>query len=859
MKRSLARRLVVGFSCVVGLSLLLVLGLLAAYQTRASHVALATDLGSTPAALARMIEPALWDVDLDRASQVAAAFARDPRVARVVLREPTTGVVRSFERVATADTATRVVAIARGGQVLGQLTVSLDRGYYRRRVTEQVAIALLVTLVALAVSLAGLRLLFRRLLRQPLDELAAMARGYAGGAAPAGANAIRYVEFRELGELLEAMSTQIRQQVAELSAANRELGALNRFLVFASAERDASELMAEATHVLGEVFGTIAVRAELRDEEDDAPALVLSTDPEPWTARRLATLSVPILVGGECVGTIALARAGDRPFTAAELALASALGAQVSAGVERLRANETERLLRAAVAQLPESVIVTDARGEIVFVNPAYTTTTGYAAAEVLGMRAPQLAPLLGTEAAGAAADAPRHGEPWIGRVTSRRRAGEEYPEHVVITPVRAQSGSVRNYVIIARDATQEVAREEQMRRAQRMEGVGQLAGGIAHDFNNMLGAILMQIELVEMDRQVSTAARRELADMRGAVERASNLTRQLLLFSRRQAMHAQPQDLRIIVADMLRILRRLIGERVDVRFERPDVPVPVQGDAGMIEQVVVNLCVNARDAMPEGGELRVSTTLVTLDAGAVHPGRWACLEVADTGVGMTPETQARMFEPFFTTKDVGQGTGLGLATTQGIVAQHGGWIDVESAPGRGSIMRVYLPAIDAVPPTVARPSSPAPRHGAATVLVVEDEAAVRQVVSRTLRRFGHRVIEALSGREALRIWDAEGDAIALVLTDMVMPDGVSGLDLIREVRRTRPDVGAVVMSGYSLKLASQAVPEAVQFVAKPFSIDALGRAVAAALEGQAREDDAAGGGAARPGTPTGRNVLTRI
>ena len=859
MSRSMARRLVVGFSCAVGLSLLLVLALLAGYQTRASHHALAADLAASPTALAKMIEPALWDVDVDRASQVAAAFARDPRIARIELREPTTRTVRTFERVETADTAMRVVAVARGRQVLGHLAVSLDRGYYRRRVIEQVAIALMVTLVALAVTLTGLRLLFRRLLRQPLDELAAMARGYASGEAPHGADAIRYVEFRELGELLESMSAQIQQQLSELSATNRELGALNRFLVFASAERDAAELMAEAAHVLGEVFGAIAVRAELRGEDGDAPALVLSTDPEPWTTRRLATLSVPILVGGECVGTIALAREGDRAFSAAELRLASALGAQVSAGVERLRANEGERLLRAAVEQLPESVIVTNARGEIVFVNPAFTATTGYAVAEVLGMRAPQLAPMLGADGAGDAADAARQGEPWIGRVTSRRRTGEEYPEHVVITPVRARSGAVRNYVIIGRDATDDVAREEQMRRAQRMEGVGQLAGGIAHDFNNMLGAILMQIELIEMERQVSPAARRELADMRGAVERASNLTRQLLLFSRRQAMHAQPQDLRIIVADMLRILRRLIGERVEVRFERPDAPVPVQGDAGMIEQVVVNLCVNARDAMPEGGELRVATSIVTFDAGAAHPGRWACLEVADTGVGMTRETQARMFEPFFTTKDVGQGTGLGLATTQGIVAQHGGWIDVESAPDAGCILRVYLPAIDAVPPTLARPSSPIPRHGVATVLVVEDEAAVRQVVSRALRRFGHRVIEATSGREALRIWDAEGEGISLVVTDMVMPDGVSGLDLVREVRRTRPDVGAVVMSGYSLKLASEAIPDAVQFVAKPFSIEALGRAVAEALDAQGRDASASDATPPRSGTPTGRNVLTRI
>jgi CheY-like chemotaxis protein len=302
--------------------------------------------------------------------------------------------------------------------------------------------------------------------------------------------------------------------------------------------------------------------------------------------------------------------------------------------------------------------------------------------------------------------------------------------------------------------------------------------------------------------------------------------------------MRVAVHDLNGIVAEMVRILTRVIGERVAIDFAPAPRPVPFEGDAGMVEQVVMNLCLNARDAMPAGGRLDIATHLTTMDGGTEHPGSWACLEVRDTGIGMTPEVQERIFEPFFTTKEIGRGTGLGLATTHGIVSQHGGWIDVESVVGEGTTFRVCFPAKpntlppapDAPPPDVAR--------GNATVLLVEDESLVRQTVSYSLQRLGHRVLEATNGPDALRIWAEHGDEIALVITDMVMPGGVSGVQLVERLRETQPGVHAIVMSGYSLQLSSDALPAGIAFLPKPFSLAALSEAIERALRlGSARRE----------------------
>ena len=842
MTRSISRRLTVGLTIAAGLSSALVVALLALYQTRTSNADLATEIDASTSAFARLIEPALWDVDLMRSARLAEAFARDPRIARLSVYESTTGTTRTVERVGTADTALRTVAVRRGAEPLGTVTVAFRRSFYRDQVRRQVVSAAAVSLIALIATLIGLRLLLRRLFRHPLDELSNVVRGYATGSYPPFASAIPYEEFAELGRVLDSMSTQIRDQLAALGAANRELAALNRFLLIATAEVEPAQLVAEAARELQALFGATRVRAEVHDERASAASAYAVSDGGPEVAALVSASAVPIVVDARPVGAITLSREIGGPFTGAELSLANTVAAQVASAISRYRAHAAERLLRVAIEQLPDSVIITDRERRIVYVNRGFTAVSGYSADEAMGRDPRELKRATGDAAAEAAMDATvAAGTGWVGRLTNRKKSGELYFEQAVITPVRDARGEITNYVAIGRDVTAEMRRDEQLRRAQRMDAVGQLAGGVAHDFNNMLGAAMMQLELVELDVEPTPSLQQAARDMRAALERAARLTRQLLVFSRRQTMQLAAHDLNSIVAEMLRILTPVLGERVEIAFERAPEPVPFEGDAGMIEQVVVNLCVNARDAMPSGGRLVISTASVAMGETSEHPGAWALLEVRDTGVGMPPEVQARMFEPFYTTKEVGQGTGLGLATTHGIVTQHGGWIAVDTAVGEGTTFRVYLPALAGVEAAGSAGAAANVVRGNATVLVVEDEPLVRQSVSSSLRRLGHRVLEASNGHEALRLWSERGDAIDLVVTDMVMPGGVSGVQLVERMRAGRPALSAVVMSGYSLELSSDVLPAGFVFLAKPFTLAALSRVIDEALGRAGRASDRTG------------------
>jgi PAS domain S-box-containing protein len=828
---SISRRLLLGLTAAIGMSSALTVALLVAYETRSARTDLAAGLDASVSAFARLMEPALWDMDLERAARLTAAFGRDPRIASLTVRERSTGASRTFERIRTVDTALRVTAVKHGEETIGEVRVAFDRGYYRSQIARQVLNSIVVSLITLVATLTGLRLLLRRQFRRPLDQLSDVVRGYAEGRHPPSATAIPYVEFAEFGRVLDSMSAQIRAQLAALGAANRELAALNRFLVMATADVAPSALAAQAARELRELFHATRVDARL----DDEPAADGASAELPGPAPGDAVATVPIALDAQRAGTITLVRDGARPFTAGELNLANAVAGQLGAAIARSRGRAAERLLRTAIEQLPDSVIVTDRDRRIVYVNPGFTAITGYSAAEAMGRDPRELKRATDDDASAralsAAIDA---GRPWVGRLTNAKKSGEVFFEQTVVTPVRDDRGEVTNHVALGRDVTADMKRDEQYRHAQRMDAVGQLAGGVAHDFNNMLGAVLMQLELLELEERLTPPVEHALQDMRAALERAADLTRQLLTFSRRQAMRVDTQDLNVLAADMLRILTRVIGERIAVHFAPAPRPVPFEGDAGMIEQVIVNLCVNARDAMPDGGRLDLATRLVTLDARTEHPGSWAMLEVRDSGTGMPPEVQARIFEPFFTTKEVGQGTGLGLATTHGIVTQHGGWIDVESVVGDGTTFRVYLPARQAADDRAAPQGQPrAVARGNATVLVVEDEPLVRQTVAYSLQRLGHRVVEATSGLDALRVWGEHGDAIDLVITDMVMPGGVSGVQLVERMRETRPRLRAIVMSGYSLQLSSEVLAPGIAFLPKPFSVAALSGAIDEALDGR--------------------------
>jgi two-component system cell cycle sensor histidine kinase/response regulator CckA len=389
--------------------------------------------------------------------------------------------------------------------------------------------------------------------------------------------------------------------------------------------------------------------------------------------------------------------------------------------------------------------------------------------------------------------------------------------------PLRDASGTVVGVVGVYQDLTERKRLEEQLRHAQKMEAVGRLAGGIAHDFNNLLTIILGNTHLLRQAPPSGPDCPQLVDDIHGAADRAAALTRQLLTFSRRQPSCPEVIDLNEVVSTLAGLLRRLLGECVTTRTQLAPTPVHVRADRGQIEQVVMNLAINAKDAMPGGGTLTIGTAAITT---APHgPGgtatRFARLTLTDTGVGMTDEVKAHIFEPFFTTKEVGKGTGLGLATVYGIVEAAGGHIEVESAPGAGTTFRIGLPWCDAQPsPSAVRVMRNAVRGAAVgrgrSVLLVEDEDGIRKLARFTLEGQGYEVIEADGGEAALELL-TPGRRIDLLVTDLIMP-GMDGRELAARLRAARPDAGVVFMSGYvpeSLRL--DGVPDAL-FLAKPFT-----------------------------------------
>jgi two-component system, cell cycle sensor histidine kinase and response regulator CckA len=381
---------------------------------------------------------------------------------------------------------------------------------------------------------------------------------------------------------------------------------------------------------------------------------------------------------------------------------------------------------------------------------------------------------------------------------------------------------------------------EEQFRQAQKMEAFGQLAGGVAHDFNNILAVMMGYTSLLLENEDLKAGVKEELMQVYSAGERAANLTRQLLTFSRKKEIDVSPLDLNGVIGNMTKMLGRVIGEDIKLKASfSPNLPT-TEADEGMIEQVLMNLAVNARDAMPKGGGLIIGTDRVVADAAfvqsnpAAYAGEFACLSVQDTGCGMTPEVKARIFEPFFTTKGVGKGTGLGLATVFGIVKQHQGWIEVESQVGVGTAFKVFLPAI---PRSLAVPAEAAAttdvRGGHETVLLVEDEGTLRELTKLVLQRLGYRVLEAASGVEALSVWVENKGRIDLLLTDMVMPEGLTGRELAKQLRAQQPALKVIYVSGYSLDATGTAIrrQDASTFLQKPYHPRKLAQTIRQCLD----------------------------
>ncbi len=533
------------------------------------------------------------------------------------------------------------------------------------------------------------------------------------------------------------------------------------------------------------------------------------------------------------------------PILDAENRLAGAVHiASDRTGRKQLEA-EREHLL-AALEQTDDAVMITAPDGTIQYVNSAFEKVTGYTREESVGQN-PRLL------RSGRHPDAfyrelwetVSTGRVWKGRMINRRKDGTLLTQESTISPIEDAAGRVVNFVAVQRDITEylrlseEKARlEEQFEQAQRLESIGRLAGGIAHDFNNMLSIILGYGESMLEQLRPGDPLRDEAQEIVAAGRRSADLTRQLLAFSRKQTLEPEVLDINELVRDMERMLRRLIGEDIELRLELKDGIGWVLVDRGQMEQVIMNLAVNARDAMPTGGRLLIETATAELDSEysakhpGVMPGKHVLLAVTDTGCGMTPEVRSRVFEPFFTTKPKGEGTGLGLATVHGIVNQSRGHIWVYSEPGEGTTFKIYLPEAGQVQaPTVVKVAVVS-RGGGEHILLVEDEESLRKIANNILLRLGYRVTLAANGGEALLLVEEKGLRPDLVIADVVMPT-MSGKELIDRLRRNHPQIRALFMSGYTNNaIVHHGVLDArVPFIQKPFSIGDLAEKIRQALQ----------------------------
>jgi two-component system cell cycle sensor histidine kinase/response regulator CckA len=486
-----------------------------------------------------------------------------------------------------------------------------------------------------------------------------------------------------------------------------------------------------------------------------------------------------------------------------------------------------------------EGICCLDENGRITFVNPAALRMLGYERDDLLGEDLAALAERPGPGSHGRVRDAIASATTFRSpEMMFWRKDGSSFPIEFTSTAIREANRPVAS-VFVFKDISQRKLLEEQYRQSQKLQAVGQLAGGIAHDFNNLLTVISGYSDLLAANASLDARAKDGVREVQAAADRATKVTRQLLTFARKQMLMPKAMNLNAVITEITKLVRAGIGEDITLDMQLADGLAPVTADPGAPDQVIINLALNARDAMPRGGKLTIATKAVTVDpttAGrqpGLRPGGYALLTVADTGHGMDAQTKARIFEPFFTTKDVGKGTGLGLAMVYGIVTAHGGHIDVQSTVGGGTMFRVFWPlAAGPVRQGSDHEMDLAARGGTETILLVEDEDAVRSLAKTVLDRYGYTVIEARDGAEAEQVGRRAKEYLHLMVTDVVMP-GISGLELATRLAPVRPDMRVLFMSGYPDEVIGHrgVLAEDVAFLQKPFSPEALAREVREVLD----------------------------
>lgn len=511
----------------------------------------------------------------------------------------------------------------------------------------------------------------------------------------------------------------------------------------------------------------------------------------------------------------------------------------------RVQGDAERELLIRAIEQAGEIVIVSDINGNIQYVNPAFETVTGYTRQEVTGKNPRLLKTGKQDEAFYRGLwTAISSGKTWTGRMVNKRKDGEFYTEDSTISAVKDPEGRVVNYVAVAKDITEQLRLEGQFYQSQKMEAVGLLAGGIAHDFNNILTAIKGYCGMVAKALKPEDPSREDMSEIMSAADRASALTRQLLAFSRRQIIDPKVVDLNKTFNDMTKMLGRIIGEGVKLSTKFCSAPCLALVDPGLLEQVAMNLVVNARDAVGNDGKITLETEVLLPPEEffsarpAFARGRVVCVKVGDNGSGMSPEVKKHLFEPFYTTKAQGKGTGLGLSMVYGTVKQSGGDIVVESEPGKGTVFKLYFPLAASVTADTSAGKVPAgPEKGTETILFVEDDDSLRRLGERQLRASGYTVISAADGKEALEAADRHGKPVDLLMTDVVMP-GMSGRELAAELARRKFMPRTLFMSGYTDdSMVKHGVLEpGIAFLYKPFTLEALSAKIREVLDGPAEQ-----------------------
>ena len=491
------------------------------------------------------------------------------------------------------------------------------------------------------------------------------------------------------------------------------------------------------------------------------------------------------------------------------------------------KAEDVQKRLATAIEQSAEAVLITDTKGIIHYVNPAMERITGFSSEALLG-KTPAVfkSDRHDSDFYQQLWDTIRAGAVWSGRFTNKRKDGSLFHADVTISPVRNTSGEITNFVAVEHDVTERLQLSSQLFQAQKMEAVGTLAGGVAHDFNNLLQVVLGYSELVLSEEDLPATCRDDLARINQAAKNGADLVQRLLTFSRKTEARPRPLNLNKRIEQLQKMLSRTLPKMIEIEPSLAYGLIEINADPTQIDQVLMNLAVNAMDAMPEGGRLAITTENVTLDEAyakthlGAKPGRYVLLSVSDTGQGMDKDTVQHIFEPFFTTKGPGEGTGLGLAMVYGIVKQHGGYITCYSEPGEGTTFRMYFPALVSDEELLVIEAQALPQGGSETILLVDDEELIRDLGARILTKAGYKVIKASNGKEALDIYRARSQEISLVILDLIMPE-MAGRQCLEGILSLDPAAKVVIASGHSIDGRTKQILTSMgkEFIRKPYDV----------------------------------------